>query len=169
MSQDRNPAGRPKVTTTGVKLRKDEQTWSDAATVELVDAAHVVVSQAYDQDGNPLISEGNQSFAGFPGVRLLVIADGVEHEVTLSPIHGHQERVGGDDIPNGTRCQVCSPHTRKELPQHGPETKSGTFRSIYLTPECSDAHVVVVSDIWGDHNSRIVDEFEVLSEYVGDD
>ena len=169
MAQDRNPDGRHNLTTTGVKLRKDEQTWSDSAALELVDAAHVVVSQAYDQDGNPLISEENATFAGFPGVRLLVIADGEEHEVTLSPIHGHQERVGGDDIPTGTRCQVCSPHTRKELPQHGPETKSGTFRSIYLTPDCSDAHVVVVSDVWGDHNSRIVDEFEVLSEYVGDD
>ena len=169
MAQDRNPDGRHNLTTTGVKLRKDEQTWSDSAALELVDAAHVVVSQAYDQDGNPLISEENATFAGFRGVRLLVIADGEEHEVTLSPIHGHQERVGGDDIPTGTRCQVCSPHTRKELPQHGPETRSGTFRSIYLTPDCSDSHVVVVSDVWGDHNSRIVDEFEVLSEYVGDD
>ena len=135
----------------------------------MVDEALVVVSQAYDQDGNPLISEGNKTFAGFPGVRLLVRAAGGEHEVTLSPIHGHQERIGGDGIPDGTQCQVCSPHTGKELPQHGPDAKNGTFRAIYLTPDCSDAHVVVVSDIWGDHNSRIVDEFEVLSEYVGDD
>ena len=78
--------------------RKDAEAWSDAATVELVDEALVVVSQAYDQDGNALITEGNASFARYPGVRLLV-------------------RAG--------------------------------------------------SDIWGDHNSRIVDELEVLSEYVG--
>ena len=45
MSQDRNPAGRPKVTTTGVKLRKDEQTWSDAATVELLSQRQQVLEE----------------------------------------------------------------------------------------------------------------------------
>jgi hypothetical protein len=169
MSKDRNPDERAQVTTTGVKLRKEAETWSDAATVELVDKALVVVSQAYDQDGNALITEGNATFAGYPGVRLLVRAGGEECEVTLSPIHGHQERRGGDGIPEGTQCEVCSPYTGKELPQHGPQAKNGTFRMIYLTPDCTDAHVVVVSDIWGDHNSRIVDEFEVLSEYVGEE
>ena len=36
MAQDRNPDGRNNLTTTGVKLRKDEEAWSDSAALELV-------------------------------------------------------------------------------------------------------------------------------------
>ena len=84
MAQDRNPDGRHNVTTTGVKLRKDEQAWSDSAALELVDAAHVVVSQAYDQDGNPLISEENATFARPP---------------TCPPAHTHETRACGRTHP----------------------------------------------------------------------
>ena len=168
MSDETNESEDGRVQTSGVQTRMaDPSSWSDGTTVQLVDDALIVVTQAYDQDGNPLITEDNPRFGGYPGVKVLVKSDNGEHEVVLSPIHGHPEKIGGDNIPDGAAVQICSPATGKELPVYGPHVSgAGNYRALYLTPELDKAHVVAVYEVWGVQDSRIIDEYEILSEFV---
>jgi hypothetical protein len=156
------------VQTSGVQTHMTNPTdWSQNTTVQLVDDALIVVTQAYDQDGNPLITDDNPKFGGHPGVRLLVRTDDHEYDVVLSPIHGHNEKIGGDGIPDGALVEICSPATGNPLPFYGPHASGvGSYRSIYLSPELNKAHVVAVYDVWGMQDSRIIDEYEILSEFV---
>ena len=168
MTRDRNPDGRTKVTTTGVHLRKDDPaSWSQATPIELVDDALVVVTQAYCHNGHRLVTTANPTFGGFPGVRVQVTTDQRTEDVVLSPIHGHQQRQGGDGIAEGARCRVACPKCSEEFPEYAPcVCGAGQLRSIFLTPDASESHVVAVCENWGCHKSRILDEFEILSEYV---
>lgn len=156
------------VQTSGVQTHMaDPSSWSQNTTVQLLDDALIVVTQAYDQDGNPLITDDNPKFGGYPGVKLLVRAAGQDYDIVLSPIHGHNEKIGGDGIPDGAQVQICSPATGKELPHYGPHaTGVGGYRSIYLSPDLNTAQVVAVYDVWGVQDSRIIDEYEILSEFV---
>lgn len=168
MARDRKPDGRRRVTTTGVKIHKgDTDTWSKAAEVQLVDDTLVVVTQAYCHGGHSLVAPDGARFGGYPGVTLRVKAAGATQDITLSPIHGHHERQGGDGIPEGTACGVACPTCSEQLEAYAPcPCGEGTLRAVYLTSACDKAHVVAVCDVWGCQRSRIVDEWEILSEFV---
>ena len=169
MAKERSPDGRKHIKTDGIVVKKGSNEWSDASQVEWVNDALVVLTQAYSHRGHPLISDDNPTFGGFPGVHLKVRANGTDHDVYLSPIHGHHARVGGDDIPDGTRTQVLCPVSGEELPEYeGSHTPScpGRLRTLYLTPKLTSAHVAVLCEMWGCQSSRVVDEFEILSEFV---
>ncbi|MCB9730247.1 MAG: hypothetical protein H6744_18315 [Deltaproteobacteria bacterium] len=165
-SRDRD--ARRNVKTTGVHIRKtDPSTWSGRAQVELIDDALVVVTQAYCHQGHPLVQEDHPLFGGFPGLRLDVKAGGQVHAVYLSPIHGHDEKVGGESIPAGTVCGVACPVCHEELPEYAPcACGKGRLRAIHLSAEHKDAHVAAVCEVWGCARSRVIDEWEVLSEIL---
>ncbi len=169
MAKERATDGRKHIKTDGIVVKKDTTAWSDASQVEWVDDALVVLTQAYSHRGHPLIADENPRFGGYPGVKLKVRAEGEDHDVYLSPIHGHHDKVGGEDIPDGTRCKVMCPGSGEELPEYeGNHTPScpGRMRVLYLTPDLSSAHVAVLCEMWGCQSSRVVDEFEILSEFV---
>ena len=168
MARDRSQNARRRVTTPGVRVRKlDTSTWSPKAGLQLVDDALVVVGQAFCHQGHALIGPENMAFRGFPGVRLRVREGDTVEDIVLSPIHGHHERLGGRSIPDGTRCQVGCPICDEPLEEYAPcPCGQGTLLAIYLTPDRDKAHVAAICDVWGCQRSRIVDEWEILSEAV---
>ena len=136
-------------------------------TVDFTGDALMVITQAYCQHGHPLINTENATFLDFPGVRLAVAGGGVRDEVVLSPIHGHHARVGGDGFQDGTACEVCCPTCAAELPVYAAcPCGRGKLHLLYLTPKLSESHVAAVCDVWGCHRSRIVDQSEILGEFV---
>lgn len=150
-----------------VGLQIDEGKLAVSSQVEVVDEALVVVTRAFDHQGNSLITEDNPTFAGFPGVRVRVRFGDTTEDVTLSPIHGHHSRVGGDNIPVGTKCSVRSSAVNEELLAYAPcQCGLGTLRAIFLNPDPATAGVAAICDVWGCQRSRIVDEWEILSEFV---
>jgi hypothetical protein len=167
-TRTRDREARRNVKTTGMKLRKaDPTTWSGQAGVELVDDALVVVTQAYCHRGHPLVAEANPLFGGFPGVGLEVVDGGQTHAVFLSPIHGHDEKTGGDSIARGAICRIACPTCHEALPEYAAcACGRGTLRAIHLSAEHMDAHIAAVCNVWGCTRSRIIDEWEVLSEIV---
>lgn len=164
----REPSTRKRPTTDRVQIHKrDPDTWSPEAQLQFVDDALIVLTQAFCHHGHPLIAPGNATFGGFPGVRLHVEAAGRTHEVTLSPIHGHHDRLGGDGIRDGAACVVRCPTCAEELESYAPcSCKGGTLRTIHLTPDLDPSEVAAVCDIWGCQRSRVVDGFDLLSEFV---
>ena len=160
-SRTRDAEARKHIQTDGVVVHKGGAgTWTstDESGVELVDEALIVLTKAYSHTGHPLITPENPKFGGFPGVHLLVRANGAVQDVYLSPIHGHHEKIGGEGIPDGTRCEVLCPGTGEPLPDAGTLPNCpGTMRKIFLTPELSDAHMAALCDTWGCSSSRVID------------
>jgi hypothetical protein len=136
-------------------------------TFDFVGDAVIVLTQAFCQKHHELITPGNETFAGHPGVRVLVGHGEEEFELTISPIHGHHARKGGGNVEDGTRVRVSCPVCKEELVAYAPcPCGKGTLRSIYLTSEAEGSHVAAVCDVWGCQRSRVVDEWELLSEFV---
>lgn len=150
-----------------VGLRIDEDKLAVASQVEVVEDALIVITHAYDHRGNPLIEESGPSFRGFPGVSLRVHWSDCVESVALSPIHGDSSKIGGDRIPSGTKCSVRSSVVDEELLAYAPcPCGRGTLRAIFLNPDPANSAVAAICDVWGCRRSRLVDEWEILSEFV---
>lgn len=128
----------------------------------------VVVTQAYGPGGDNLVGISDVTFDGHPAVTLKVRAGGREGLVHLSPIHGDSRKQGFADIPAGTVCELVCPVSGQVLPRVGDiDDGSGAgYYALYLTPQLSDASMVMVSNIWGHYHSRIIDDFELISAWA---
>jgi hypothetical protein len=130
-----------------------------------IDDVMIVVNQAYGPTGASLVGIAAETFDGFPAVTLLVRAQGREELVHLSPIHGDRRKRGLDDLPKGTKCELFCPVSRQPLDRIGPVVVGGDaeYCAIYLTPRLGAGSAIYVSDVWGHHHSRIVDNNELIS------
>jgi hypothetical protein len=136
----------------------------------LEEAGHkvfVVVTQAFCPNGHNLVGLSDAQFDGFPGISLWIEHAGQGTDVVVSPIHGDHSKVGFD-FPDGAKLELRCPACKVDLPaltrcRCAPE---GRLRGLYLTPRLSEAHVVGICDIAGCHLSRVIDNFEILSEYL---
>ncbi len=159
----------PHVSVEGLKVDLERLKGSPFASEAPDDAGatQIVLTEAYCHRGHALITPDNPAFDGHPGVRVLVRVGDAEQPIVLSPIHGDHRRVGGADLEDGTRCSVRCPTCSEELIGYAPcPCGKGTLRSVFLTADLRDAHVAAVCDVWGCQRSRIVDEWEILSEFV---
>jgi hypothetical protein len=137
------------------------------------DGVVVVLTQAFCTTGHNLIRPG-EKFQGFDGIHLWVSDRAKEGLVVVSPIHGDASK-RGLSFRKGTKLEIACPECRTALPNlcRCSCGKGGALRTIYLTPELSDAHQAAVCDIWGCPRSRVIDSNEILSECIeselGDD
>jgi hypothetical protein len=160
-----------------VRLHKEAPTEESHLVLEDAQAhegVQVVVTQIFCPKGHNLVGLSREAFDGHPGISLRVDAEHASGgagprggEVILSPIHGDREK-RGVTFPDGTklaiRCPVCETRlpelTRCSCSEHGRLLK------LYLTPTLSEAHLVAVCDIWGCPRSRVIDNFEMFSEFL---
>ena len=139
-------------------------------TVE--DNVLVIITQAFGPRGDNLVGISDVEFDGHPAITLGIRAQGreglMEGRVHLSPIHGDGRKVPPFHIPAGTHCELFCPVYRQPLDLVGDvEDGSGArYYAIYLTPQLSRGSMVMVSDVWGHHHSRIIDEFELISAWA---
>jgi hypothetical protein len=137
----------------------------------VADDVTIVVTQAFDADGNNLVGISDVTFDDYPAVSLMLRADGQEGQVHLSPIHGDNRKKGFVDIQPGTRCELLSPVTGKPLDKIGEVDgpQDADYYALYLTPKLSKGSLVMISDVWGHYHSRIVDDFELISQWAAED
>jgi hypothetical protein len=138
--------------------------------VEIADDVIVVVTQAFGPRGDSLVGISEVTFDGYPAITILVEAEGRRGLVHVSPIHGDDRKSGFIDIPSGTKCKLFCPVSKQPLDWAGDVDGDETtdYFAIYLTPECSDGCMVAISDVWGHYHSRIVDNFELISQWLAD-
>jgi hypothetical protein len=131
------------------------------------DEVIIVVNQAFGPGGDELVGLSDVTFDGFPALTLLVRADDREELVHLSPIHGDRRKRGMDGLPSGTKCVLFCPVSRKPLPKVGRIGDSeAEYCAIYLTPKLDEGSMIYVSDVWDHHDSRIIDNNEMISLWV---
>jgi hypothetical protein len=127
----------------------------------------VVVTQLYCPLGHNLVGLSNQEFDGFPGISLWVSHGDQAGEVIISPIHGDGSKRGAS-FPKGAKLSLACPTCKTEIPELTtckcqPDAR---LRKLFLTPTLSEAHLVAVCDIWGCPLSRVIDSYEMFSEYL---
>lgn len=132
----------------------------------------IVVTKAFGPGGDDMMAASKVSFDGYPGIPVLVQADGREELVHLSPFHGDSRKAGMEGLAPGTKCTLLCPVTRRPLDRVGPvgPGSSAEYHAIYLTPRLSRGEVALISDVWDDYHSRVIDNFELISSWeVGDE
>jgi len=131
----------------------------------------IVVTQAFGPDGDNLVGISEVTFDGYPAVTLRVRAGSKEGLVHMSPIHGDNRKTGFTDIAVGTKCELICPVSGKPLPYLGHvEDGSGAgYYAIYLSRQLAAGSTVMVSDTWGHYHSRIIDAFELISHWAGEE
>lgn len=131
----------------------------------------IVVTQAFCPNGHNLVAPDNPSFDEHPGIHLVIAHGDSTADLFLSPIHGHS----GKHSPNPERCpadgarvSVRCPHCAVELPEMGEcvSDDGGRLRALYLTPKLVKGYAALVCDVWGCNYSRVVDDWDLLSEVV---
>ena len=132
------------------------------------DDVTVIVTQAFGPRGDNLVGISDVEFDGNPAVTVKVRAAGREGLLHLSPIHGDGRKQGFTDIARGTRCELFCPVSGQPLDIVGDvEDGSGArYYALYLTPQLSQGSMVMVSDLWGHYDSRIIDDFELISAWA---
>lgn len=124
----------------------------------------VVVTRAFGPDGEDLIAHDGPKFSGSPGVKLLVRQGDVEGEVILSPYYGDPEKIYDAPFKEGESCELLCPESKEPLDKIPGMTSEdgGEYFAIYLTPRLNDGELVAVNNVWGNTNSRIMSEDEML-------
>ncbi len=137
-----------------------------AATRVKKDDVMIVLTQAFCTTGHNLIRPGEQ-FHGFDGIHLWVSDGKTEGLVVVSPIHGDSSK-RGPTFRKGAKLEISCPECHTPLPKlcRCSCGKGGSLRTIYLTPELSEAHQAAVCDVWGCPRSRVIDAHEILSEFI---
>lgn len=124
----------------------------------------VVVTRAFGPNGEDLIAHEGPQFSGAPGVKVLVKQGELEDEVVLSPYFGDPDKVFDAPFEEGKRCELFCPDSREPLDQiPGMSSEDGgEYFAIYLTDRLQDGELVAVNNIWGNTNSRMLSEDELL-------
>ena len=124
----------------------------------------MVVTRAYGPGGEDLMDKGNHRFSGEPGIRLFVRQGELEGEVILSPFFGDPSKVSEVDFNQNERCELfCKKGGARlrEIPELSSE-EEGYYYAVYLSPKLERGEVVAVSDVWGNTDSRMMGEEEML-------
>lgn len=128
----------------------------------------ILVTRAYGPNGEQLIDPDGPRFSGEPGVKIHVKQGDVEDDVVLSPFFGDPSKEFSADFEEGERCELTCPESGEPLDQiPGMVSEDGGhYYAIYLSPKLEEGELVAVNDVWGNTDSRILSEGELLKMYA---
>lgn len=157
--------GSTKPRITGAHVVADE---SHVMFNEHAEEVSIIVTQLFGPSGDSLVGLSDVSFDGYPAFTLLVKSGDREGLVHLSPIHGDNRKVGMEDLPAGTKCELFCPVSKQPIDQvmEVPEDQDTDYFALYLTKQLSRGSHVSISNVWGHYHSRVVDNFELISSWM---
>ncbi len=153
-----------------LKILKEQATQDTQIIME--EEVYIIVTQAFCPNGHNLVGKGRHTFDGYPSITIKVSDGSQESLVELSPFHGDSTKFGME-YPAGTKLSLMCPECGVELPAAGPcqceDVSEGEWRKVYLTPERSESHVILLCDIWGCPHSKVIDNNDLFSEFAPED
>lgn len=141
---------------------------TDHVAFNITDDPMIVVTQVFGPKGDNLVGLSDVTFDGAPAISVLVRAEGKEGLVHLSPIHGDTRKAGFSDISPGARCELLCPVSKAPLPkiEVGSPSEDVGYYGLYLTRGLNKGSLMIICDTWGHHDSRVIDEFELISRWA---
>lgn len=137
------------------------------SALKQVDDVFIVITQAFCPNGHPLIDDDNESFDGYPGLKVLVKSKDKSGEIVLSPFHGDETKKGAALWQAGEKVEVCCPECNTPFPRMASCSCAGdgNLMKIYTTPTLSDSNVLAMCNVWGCRRSRTISNWQIISEY----
>ncbi len=132
----------------------------------------IILTQAFCPNGHNVVRRDDVLFEGHPGICLVVRHQEFSGDVVLSPIHGDHTRVGAPQtLVEGTKFKLCCPECGVELPTIAPCRchAGGELKGLYLDKNKPNGQTVAICDVYGCHNSKVLDSLDVLSELLPGD
>ncbi len=159
--------GRESVDVDNLQITGAKPSEGPDAPLTVSDDVIIVVNQAFGPKGDSLVGISDVTFDGFAAVTVRVRAEGRDEPVHLSPIHGDRRKKGMEGLADGTKCEVLCPVSGEPLPSVGKIGEGDAeYKAIYLTTKLDEGSMIYLSDTWGHHHSRIVDDNEMISLWV---
>ncbi|MBU0549995.1 hypothetical protein KKB55_07720 [Myxococcota bacterium] len=152
----------------GVHITPEGQQKTHHDSFSLTGDPMIVITQAFGPNGDNLVGLSDVTFDGFPAITILVRVGAREGLVHLSPIHGDARKAGFTDIPLGAHCALLCPVSKAALPKIDIDSAPDSvgYYGLYLTRRLERGSQVILSDVWGHHDSRVIDEFELISHWA---
>ena len=127
----------------------------------------IVVTRAFGPGGEDLMDYDGPKFSGEPGVIIHVKQGDLEEDVVLSPYYGDNSKLSNVGFKDGVKCQLSAPGGAPldKLPIP-PSEDGGEYYAIYLTEKLEEGELVAVNDVWGNYNSQLLSEADILTLYA---
>jgi hypothetical protein len=135
--------------------------------IETVDGVIAILTQVFCPNGHNLVDNTSVTFNDQKGISLLV-NDG-EHEdvVVVSPYHGDPRKAHAIAFRIGDKLALSCPICKEKFPTIvSCSCGKGDLVGLYLTPALTDSHIAAVCNVWGCPRSRIVDNWQIISQFV---
>lgn len=133
------------------------------------DGIAILATQAFCPNGHNLVRRKDVLFDGHPGISLNVQVDDWEGEIILSPFQGDFRKQGlTQEFKEGSICRITCPECGIEFPvvtECGCKW-GGDLISLALRRDLREGDSIILCNAWGCHRSRVMDNWQILSEYV---
>lgn len=159
--------GKKEVIKNKLRIKKGKK-FSPETKIRVLEEIYVAVTQLYCPNGHNMVYNQNHLFDGLPGISIFVRGDKGEGETILSPFHGDHSKVGFLDVKEGTICELLCPICKTSLPKIASCIcqEDASIIGLFLTPELTESKMVGICNVWGCYRSRVIDDFEIISEFV---
>jgi len=142
------------------------------SSIKQVDDVFIVITEAYCPNGHNLISEDNEDFDGYAGIKVLLRGATNEGEVFISPFHGDATKKGEQGWKTGEKLAFFCPVCEVPLPTFArchcafEDGQEGELVKLYTSRDLSDSHMLALCNVWGCRRSRTIDNWNIISEYL---
>jgi hypothetical protein len=156
-----------KLRITGEIPRLDEGDDSPPPVASLDDVT-IVVTQLFCPKGHNLVYDEKFDFEGYKGISIAASDGEVSGIVVLSPFHGDHRKKGKTDFAVGTQLELSCPICGAPFEPIGKCScaEGSTIVAMYLSKKLSEGDVVGICTTWGCYKSRVIDNFEIISEFL---
>ena len=124
----------------------------------------IIVTRAFGPNGEDLIDRDGPRFSGERGVKIRVRQGELEEDVILSPFYGDPSKLFTLPFKEGEPCELLCPESGmplEKIPGMSSD-EGGDYCAIYLSPKLHEGEIVAINNIWGNPNSNILSEGELL-------
>ncbi|MBN2803766.1 MAG: hypothetical protein JXR91_11775 [Deltaproteobacteria bacterium] len=142
------------------------------STIKQIDDVFIVMTEAYCPNGHNLISDDNEEFDEYPGIKVYLKGEKKEGPVYLSPFQGDGTKKGTQDWNAGEKLKFFCPECNEALPIMAHcscldnKGEHGDIVKIFTSDDLAEKSVLSLCNVWGCRKSKVTDNWNIISEYL---